>query len=617
MALSRAASLFRLALRTRWAPARLLSVVAEADEPPVRPERHYDTTQMHYQRTLRVQARHLQYVPSEFVYSVPKSEDEAHKQHRADMSRSASVDELLGHATRRMDLLDQFGVLTVLWTIVKLNDKGAEPSQWWKTDERYHQVLRVATSLMLRSLVDGKAYSFMLRAFGFMGVAPPPSWMSVFWDKSALLMGEYKAAATCNMLYACGQLGLKPPNNWRRRYWNSSALKLRDLRPYEMGNVWLASEQLDLRPREYWLKRFWRHSVEKLGDFAPQDLSNVLHACGHLELKVMPPEDWLHHFWLASCLKLGEFTPQNLNDTLAACGELGIEPPNFWLRRFWQASAWQLGQFTPQSLSRTISACGQLSITPPTDWLERYWQASASKLEQLDPLRLSLLLHACAHLDVKPPADWLQSFSDAFERSLKEANRQALSDTAFALALFGSWELPLWPGLWKLLSRSFRGDFWSLISYQRQARQLHHVYQAAAVECPGLLPAPSPELLTRALQSCIEQARLPRDEGSIRLCADVSDYLSVMGVEHNSVRWCKRAQRSIDIAIENASVNIAVQVDGPEHYLQDGRPTGSTRLRNRMLAAHGWRVVVVDYRLWQHELRTDEEREGYLRGLIA
>jgi acetyl esterase/lipase len=49
--------------------------------------------------------------------------------------------------------------------------------------------------------------------------------------------------------------------------------------------------------------------------------------------------------------------------------------------------------------------------------------------------------------------------------------------------------------------------------------------------------------------------------------------------------------------------------------LQDGRQDGSTRLRDRMLAAHGWRVVVVDYRVWLQQLKT--QREDYLRHLLA
>jgi acetyl esterase/lipase len=34
-----------------------------------------------------------------------------------------------------------------------------------------------------------------------------------------------------------------------------------------------------------------------------------------------------------------------------------------------------------------------------------------------------------------------------------------------------------------------------------------------------------------------------------------------------------------------------------------------------MLAAHGWRVVVLDYRVWD-ELTTHAQREVYLRALL-
>ena len=90
-----------------------------------------------------------------------------------------------------------------------------------------------------------------------------------------------------------------------------------------------------------------------------------------------------------------------------------------------------------------------------------------------------------------------------------------------------------------------------------------------------------------------------------------------MGVAHTNERWCERAERRIDIAIEGAGAPIALEVDGPSHFLQDGRQDGSTLLRNRMLAAHGWRVVVVDYRVWQQQLKTQAQREEYLRRLLT
>ena len=194
-----------------------------------------------------------------------------------------------------------------------------------------------------------------------------------------------------------------------------------------------------------------------------------------------------------------------------------------------------------------------------------------------------------------------------------EANTQDLSNTALALATLGLWELPLWRGFWEHRCHSFfHGNGEWNAKMQLQVRQLYQAYQAAAVERPGLLPAPDPELLSAARKSWIDGM----GDRSSRLHADVSACLTRMGMAHANERWCERAERSIDIAIEDARTPIALEVDGPTHYLHDGRSNGSTQLRNRMLAAHGWRVVVVEYRTWG-ELKTQAQREEYLRRLLT
>ena len=274
----------------------------------------------------------------------------------------------------------------------------------------------------------------------------------------------------------------------------------------------------------------------------------------------------------------------------------------------------KLGEFKPQNFSNTVFACGQLGIAPPADWLQQYWLTSASKLGEFKPQNFSNTVFACGQLGIKPPADWLHSFSDFFERSLSEANTQDLSNTALSLTTLGLWELSLWHGLWKRLCQSLPSDTadWGAEN-QLQAQQLYQTYKAAAVERPGLLAAPNPELLAAACKSWIDGM----GDRTSRLHDQVSACLTRMGVAHTNERWCERAERRIDIAIEGAGAPIALEVDGPSHFLQDGRQDGSTLLRNRMLAAHGWRVVVVDYRVWQQQLKTQAQREEYLRRLLT
>jgi hypothetical protein len=68
-----------------------------------------------------------------------------------------------------------------------------------------------------------------------------------------------------------------------------------------------------------------------------------------------------------------------------------------------------------------------------------------------------------------------------------------------------------------------------------------------------------------------------------------------MGIAHTNEHWCTHNERFIDIALSMDTLHcIALEVDGPWHFLQNGEPNGPTRMRNRLLKAHGWRVAVVD-----------------------
>jgi len=136
----------------------------------------------------------------------------------------------------------------------------------------------------------------------------------------------------------------------------------------------------------------------------------------------------------------------------------------------------------------------------------------------------------------------------------------------------------------------------------------------AETERPGLLPPPSAEMLEFARDAWVKDVKA-RSQTS-ELHRSVSECLTAAGVKHENERWCEDSGHSIDIAIESGAHRIALEVDGPYHYLQNGQQDGSTQLRNRMLRAHGWRVAVVDYRRW-NALLSQPERSAYLKGLVA
>jgi hypothetical protein len=209
-----------------------------------------------------------------------------------------------------------------------------------------------------------------------------------------------------------------------------------------------------------------------------------------------------------------------------------------------------------------------------------------------------------------PPASWLGPFVRAATRLLPDMKEQDLANTAYALSVLQLWDLPLLPALWERLCSVLSRTDWS--ATRLNVIQLYQVHCIAEVERPGLLPAPDAELLSAAKKIWIDLVRERQTDTSSTLHVGVSACLTRMGVAHDNERWCDLAERSIDIAIDK----VALMVDGPLRYVQPGRQDGRTLLRNRMLAAHGWRVVIVAYRDWNEQL-TDAQQEAYLRRLLA
>ena len=651
MALLRAAGLCRLALRAQWASLRLLSSTAGGGEPSGGEDRRrrVDLEALRRERAGRppaVRTPPTPPLPSRFTSSLGRSTDWTVALN-GEIQACASAEAVLDLVAPQLERLSAVNACTALLTIQR---RARGLATWLDEDARFGQLLEFAARVFER--MEPRNLSNSLYACAKLGITPPDDWLQRFWHFSAVIMATFHAQHFSNTIYACGLLGIVPPAVWMERFWLASAAELGHSRfdPQALSNTLYACGLLGLTPPDYWLARYWLASASKLTEFVPQALSITIYACGRLA--VTPPDFWLERFWLAGEPKLVDNIPQDFANTLYSCGLLGLTPPDYWLARYWRASAAKLLDFCAQSAGITIYACGQLRITPPADWMALLWRSTLPKIGHFKPQELSNTLHACgllgitpapdwletywrtsipmtdyipqncanviyafALLDIQPPAAWLKHFSESCERVLLDFNQQNLTNAALAFTMLGLWELPLWRGFWDHLCQRMTHNIaeWSGEDHLN-ARQMYQVYQAASIERPGLLSAPEQELLAAARKSWVDGLDMTSDRTS-QLHVDVSAALARMGVAHTNERWCDRAERSIDIAVEGGATPIALEVDGPFHFLLDGRQGGSTLLRNRMLAAHGWRVASLDYRVWDN--RTQEQREAYLRSLLA
>ena len=90
-----------------------------------------------------------------------------------------------------------------------------------------------------------------------------------------------------------------------------------------------------------------------------------------------------------------------------------------------------------------------------------------------------------------------------------------------------------------------------------------------------------------------------------RLQRRVAVALAAMGLQpREEVRT--PLEYSVDALVDFEGREVAVEVDGPWHFV-GGAPTGATALKRRQLRAAGWALLSVPYWEW-NELEADAER---------
>eukprot|EP00899_Mesostigma_viride_P009684 jgi/Mesvir1/18717/Mv16420-RA.1 len=117
-------------------------------------------------------------------------------------------------------------------------------------------------------------------------------------------------------------------------------------------------------------------------------------------------------------------------------------------------------------------------------------------------------------------------------------------------------------------------------------------------------------------------ARAESTTQSSKLHMEVSRVLRELGVEHDNEVPALFGVYVLDIVVrgrlaERWAGKLCVEVDGPSHYLPDGKMDPTTRLKQRVLEKDGWCVRRVPYKEWQQWGMSEMERWRYLQGLLG
>ena len=140
-----------------------------------------------------------------------------------------------------------------------------------------------------------------------------------------------------------------------------------------------------------------------------------------------------------------------------------------------------------------------------------------------------------------------------------------------------------------------------------ELRQLHQ-WQLWQEERGAAWPPLVPALAQRCRDAFCQEEGVPSG-----LQRDVAASLRALGLAPREEVRTPQGY-SLDAVVSHGGREVAVEVDGPSHFL--GRtPTGATALKRRQLRAAGWALLPVPYWEWD-ALGSEAAKQAYLRAAL-
>lgn len=498
-------------------------------------------------------------------------------------------------------------VSNVLWSLAALRAKPSE------------EVLRALTDAALRVLpqMNSQNYANTLFALARLGYATPPSdkagggggLLPALAAATLPRLSEFSASELSSSLWAWASLGCSPGRAWLRAHEAASSRQLHSASAQVLSTTLLAWSKLRHTPKSLpWYGTCLR---ARLREATPQTVANALGAFGALSVHARAGAATSARFTAAlasgpavevvdalaahAASRLGSFKPSELAQSLWGLATLSHDPGREWRLAFLEASdVVGLTSFAPTEMASSLWAFASLGVSPGEAWLER-WEASASPRWHSFEMRHAVnVIWALTVLQSHHPG-WLPAqriAQAAWARLASAVDGAGGAEPASLLPNAG------WCALYQaaLLQCTESGD--------------------AAVDVQVAFPL-SPACLAHAAAAWRHQAGDTKISGLQR---EVSHILFAgLGVPHTLEKLLEGQLASVDIAIEppGGGVRVALEVDGPRHYLRSHarRARGATLLRNRLLVALGWRVVVLPYQDWPAS--GFDARVAYLRTLLS
>ena len=402
--------------------------------------------------------------------------------------------------------------------------------------------------------------------------------------------------------------------------------------PQDVSNIlWAVASMQQYVPKqhvpEHQLQQMEQRSVELLAQAKPQDESNTMWAFGKLQYA---PQELLSA--LERFLELLPITnPQDVSNTLWAVATMQQQLPSQQLQQFRLQQLQQvlqhfvevLAQARPQAISNTLWACGKLQYRPQQllSALEQHPEQLQALMAAAIPQDLANMAWACGQMGYKGrllPEVLLQQAVTLQAGKTGCLNLQNICNLCWAAAV-----LDLQQCVPQVLQLAASTGCLPKITMAEDLRQLYQVHLWLLDSQPptpgqGLSGVLSPQRLQQCKEEWEQQVAVTVQQKVTDLQQSVSAEVQRLpaGTWQQQPQLEQRSKDrafSIDVAATTAAgVELAIEVDGPTHFIQPGNTLeGGTLFRNRALAARGYVVVSIPYWEWE-ALRGAEQKQQYL-----
>jgi len=367
--------------------------------------------------------------------------------------------------------------------------------------------------------------------------------------------------------------------------------------------VWAFATAGESHPKLF--KKMANHiiTLDKLDKFKSQALSNIAWAYAtageeHPQLfnKVADHIVGLDSF--------DKFNSQNISNTIWAFATLDEQHPKLFEKIANHiVSLNNLNEFKPQHLSNILWAFAT-SGEPHLELFNKLADEAIKRQHEFIPQEISNFLWAHA-TNGQVDEHLFSSLVPSVKDNLDKYNAQGLSNVAWAYSV-ANVNVP------SVFNKEFiNACLRNEESFElEELRQLHQ-WQLWQEELKSDISLPS------SLKKICYEAFISEDPRPSKLQDEVVSILSSIGLQPQEEVLIKSGYR-IDAVVEVNGKQIAVEVDGPSHFIgRSSERTGSTILKHRQVAAlDGMTVVSIPYWEWDN-LENDTEKKKYVQSLLG